>query len=226
MTVRNLVEEIQLVFPQVGVTMILKELNNAQNKFAFESRVLRGSSQLTTITSTYNYTLPTDFYSLLRIDYFDSSNKKLDFVDMIYKVEGGYITFNSRNTTSFTGFSSTVNNIIIRYVKKPTEITGFTVTSTLGVVSEATLDIPDLFTEGVQAKILERLYTLFPVPIATQNGVTQGINMQVVSHFNKVYKENVMQAKKYINSYDSSGFNMPHIEDATQVAETTAKSSV
>lgn len=226
MTVRNLVEEIQLVFPQVGVTMILKELNNAQNKFAFESRVLRGSSQLTTITSTYNYTLPTDFYSLLRIDYFDSSNKKLDFVDMIYKVEGGYITFNSRNTTSFTGFSSTVNNIIIRYVKKPTEITGFTVTSTLGVVSEATLDIPDLFTEGVQAKILERLYTLFPVPIATQNGVTQGINMQAVSHFNKVYRENVMQAKKYINSYDSSGFNMPHIEDATQVAETTAKSSV
>ena len=226
MTVRNLVEEIQLVFPQVGVTMILKELNNAQNKFAFESRVLRGSSQLTTITSTYNYTLPTDFYSLLRIDYFDSSRKRLDFVDMIYKVEGGYITFNSRNTTSFTGFSSTVNNIIIRYVKKPTEITGFTVTSTLGVVSEATLDIPDLFTEGVQAKILERLYTLFPVPIATQNGVTQGINMQAVSHFNKVYRENVMQAKKYINSYDSSGFNMPHIEDATQVAETTAKSSV
>lgn len=226
MTVRNLVEEIQLVFPQVGVTMILKELNNAQNKFAFESRVLRGSSQLTTITSTYNYTLPTDFYSLLRIDYFDSSNKKLDFVDMIYKVENGYITFNSRNTTSFTGFSSTVNNIIIRYVKKPTEITGFTVTSTLGVVSEATLDIPDLFTEGVQAKILERLYTLFPVPIATQNGVTQGINMQAVSHFNKVYRENVMQAKKYINSYDSSGFNMPHIEDATQVAEITAKSSV
>ena len=226
MTVRNLVEEIQLVFPQVGVTMILKELNNAQNKFAFESRVLRGSSQLTTITSTYNYTLPTDFYSLLRIDYFDSSNKKLDFVDMIYKVENGYITFNSRNTTSFTGFSSTVNNIIIRYVKKPTEITGFTVTSTLGVVSEATLDIPDLFTEGVQAKILERLYTLFPVPIATQNGVTQGINMQAVSHFNKVYRENVMQAKKYINSYDSSGFNMPHIEDATQIAETIAKSSV
>jgi hypothetical protein len=50
MTVRNLVEEIQLVFPQVGVTMILKELNNAQNKFAFESRVLRGSSQLPIIT--------------------------------------------------------------------------------------------------------------------------------------------------------------------------------
>ncbi len=201
MTVQNIIEQAILVFPTISESLAIKELSDAQKKFAYESRILRTSDDLESIASNNTFTLPTDCLQLIRVAFYDIDGNELIYGDVRWKIEDSNIIFYSTLST-FTGFPTIVNKVTLFYIKEADDLTSVS----------SVLEVPTMFTEGVQAKMMERLYSMYPVDIVTQNGAVKTINTQLINYFKSVYAENVISAKKYINSINSSGFNVPHIE--------------
>jgi len=191
-TVKNMVENIRQVFPQIGETQVLKEIDKAQKEFATETEILSAHGELSAPSTNISWSLPSSCASVYSIEAFDSDELPVDLSDesITYTIDQGVLTFIDTDETVITGLPTTIDSIYINYYEYPTLIDG---------VSDS-LDIPEKFHPAIEHKVLETLYSRFPtLTIQSQQGVSQSVDWNAVKYHNGEYNRLRVEAKKYKN---------------------------
>lgn len=200
MTTQNIFEQLQLVFPQVNVNMVLKEINDAQKKFCLDTRILRSIVEInnndgaTDLSTMVEYVIPSNVLEVNEIEYY-KSDKQVILMDVRHKIMNRTIKWFG-TISQFNGFANNVDNIKLYCIIYPSEVTTLS----------TELQVPAMFTEGVQAKVFERMYSMFPIEMIVEGRQARMINTNMIQYFGKIYKDNVIQAKKYLNSIDGTKF--------------------
>ncbi len=197
MTTLQTVESIKQIFPQLLEPQIIAEMNTAQDKFARRTHILRKVGLLEGITSQVSWALPTDFVELHEVELYDSDGKTLHKVDedIDWFVDVGRLVFYDTDTDKkITTIPTSISYIWTRYSHLPTVLT---------LVATA-LTIDTQFTEAVLAGVLETLYARIPTPIVTKDGSIMAVNFTAVKYWAAKFQELVIDAKKWINSLDST----------------------
>lgn len=218
MSVYNIIERVQSIFPNVGTTMILKEVDRVQKKFCAETKILKGRGLLESISTNTAWELPSDFEELYDVTYYNSDNKPLyeqDYNDSYkWEIEFGKIYVYSLSSTSITGLASGINACYIHYYKAPTAINDTT----------DDLSIPYEFDEAIEAKVMQRFYTLFS---------KDADKWSAIQYFESVWRSGIKDAKAKRNNWDKQGFDLQAYDYAGRVemprrtdADTTSVSTL
>ena len=205
MTVLNIIEIIRQVFPQIGETQLIKEIDNSQKQFVEETGIYTAQSSLTGLTTAKVFTLPTGFIRLNRVNFLNSSGEVIHN-PLMYNVGYGKIAFDDRRST-ITAIPDSISKIVLDYVKTPTTLTSI----------DSTLDIAEQFHGAIISKTMERLYARIPTRIIEGNSM---VDWNAVSYWKGEYKDYIIKAKKYINKLDSSAFNILGYESAATIPQT------
>ncbi len=209
MTVKNCVENIRQIFPKVGETQVLKELDKAQKDFALETEILSKTSTLSNLSTTTAWILPSDCQAVYSIEAFDSAGLPIDLNDknLTYLIDQNTLTFIDTNGTVIGGLPTNIDSVYVSYYYKPTSITA---------ISDA-FTIPEIFHSAPEARIFEKFYSRFPtLSIQTQQGIIQSVDWSAVKFWDGEYQRLKIEAKKYKNinqdrisktySYDFMGY--------------------
>ena len=198
MTTLQIYESVKQIFPSLLEPQIIAEMNHAQDKFARKTQILRAVGVLKTMTSQASWTLPSGVVEIYEIELYDSDGKSLHKVDenIDWFVDGGELVFfDTSSDTKITTIPTSISTIWVRYSLLPT---------TLTVVATA-LTIDTQFTEAVLAGTLETLYARTPLPGADRLGnPIVKVDFQAVKYWGAKFQEIVIDAKKWINSIDST----------------------
>ena len=198
MTTLQIYESIKQIFPSLLEPQIIAEMNNAQNKFARRTQVLRKVGLLEGITSQVSWDIPTEVVEVYEIELYDSDGKPLEKIDedIDWVIDGGrLIIYDTSSDTQITTVPTSITYIWVRYSHLPTAL--------VTVATALTLDVQ--FTEAVLAGALETLYGRTPVPIGIADGQPiVAVNFQAVKYWANKYRELVLDAKRWINSLDST----------------------
>ena len=198
MTTLQIYESIKQIFPSLLEPQIIAEMNNAQNKFARRTQVLRKVGLLEGITSQVSWDLVSGCIEVYEVELYDSDGKTLNKVDenIDWFIDDGKIIFyDTDSDAQITTIPTTISSIWVRYSHLPTA---------LATVATA-LTIDSQFTEAVLAGALETLYGRTPVPIGIADGQPiVAVNFQAVKYWANKYRELVLDAKRWINSLDST----------------------
>ena len=204
-------ESVQQLFPDLGQTQIILEIDRAQKKFCRKTKILKEVGNLATLTSKAHWDLPAGFIELYEVELYDSSYAPLHKVDEdidwyidsggSFGLGGGGTTmglrFYSTNGTEISSIPTSITYILTRYAVAPT---------TLATVATA-LDVTnDDQTEGIFALVLESFYARIRVPLGTdRNGNAMvGIDAKMVTYWQAKAREIELDAKKWINKLDST----------------------
>lgn len=122
MTVQHIWDIIKIDYPEVGETMVLALINNAQDTFADETECMRTSVDLT-LTTAVTYDLPTDFDKLKKIVIADSD--EVEVLGVSYSIDpvARTITFVDTEDVDATVLSTSVARITLDYIAKPELLT-------------------------------------------------------------------------------------------------------
>jgi hypothetical protein len=191
MTVLYAIEQVEQLFPKVGRTQIIGELDKAQKEFVNDTKILTKRSALTSISTNTSWTLPTDCIEVLGVELYDSTGLEvyLDEVSLTYMISNGVITFYSTEDTLITGIPTSVTYIYLDYVYVPTSLT----------VETDTFTIPEDFHEAVLDRVLAKFYARFPQPVVTQNGSVITIDTRSIQYWNSEYNKKRIEGKKWFN---------------------------
>jgi hypothetical protein len=123
MTLKQMVEEVLMTFPDYTETLIKIDLNRVYKDFCYKTRLLKKSANLT-LTTAVRYALPSDFQELVKVQAFDSTSTELE--DYRYRIENGYITFYDEYSENLTTLPTGISVITITYVYIPADLTALT----------------------------------------------------------------------------------------------------
>ena len=191
MTAKTIVESVRQIFPTIGSTQILKEIDLVQKEFADETEILTASAELTSPSTNTVWALNSSIKSIYNIEAYDSNSLpvELDDVNLTYNIEFGQITFIDTTGVVITGLPTGINSIYVSYYKIPASITAET----------DSLEIPEQFHEGILARVFERFYSRFPIDMVVQGQIVKAVDWNAVKYWNGVYTEIRIKAKKYKN---------------------------
>lgn len=206
MTLENIVEQVQQLFPNIQQAQILKEIDIVQKEFVEETGLLEAEGQLEGIDENTMWQLPSDFKVLKRIDYYDVQGYPLDPEGMSYDIERGNIYFKSTTGEVLLQMPENLVYIVLQYLKVPGNITALT----------SVLDIPQEFHNAILAKTIERMYARFPVDVLTKDGPAKMKDWSAVQYWKGEYRNFVIRAKQQANQasdqrpYDIKIYMYPH----------------
>ena len=182
MTVEHIQEEIEAIFPKVGRTKILQDINEIQKEFCRRSQILVGTSDETIATDTVAYGLPTACGALSSVVFKDSDDAVLTGTDKLkYEVNQGTITFKNFYHEAITEIPSGISTISYYYVKIPTVLAEPATSGTLTTGTEYTINkfvASDDFTNIGGTNVTGNTFT------ATGTTPTTWTNSSVVSETN------------------------------------------
>ena len=237
MTTLEMYESVQQLFPDLGQTQIILEIDRAQKKFCRKTKVLKEIGTLATLTSKAYWDIPAGLVELYEVELYDSSYAPLHKVDedIDWYVDGdtaagkigGQLRFYSTSGTEISTIPTSITYILTRYAKLPT---------TLATVATALDVTDDDLTEGIFASVLESFYARIRLPLGTDRGgnAVVGIDSKMVAYWQAKAREIELDAKKWINKLDSTErrtrnyqhaglFSLPKEHtDATLVAAATS----
>ena len=217
MTTSEMYESVKQLFPSLGQTQIILEIDRAQKKFCRKTKVLRKIGTLATLTSKAYWDIPADFIHLYEVELYDSDYAPLNKIDeeIDWYIDGdtsagkynGQLRFYSTNSTEISTIPTTISYILTRYSHLPTTLA--TVATTLDIVD-------DDFTEGIFALVLESFYARMPVSLGVDRGgnPVQGINSNMVSYWRGKARGIEIDAKKWINKRESTERNATNYQHA------------
>lgn len=141
MTIEHIQEEIEQIFPLVGWTKILQDINEIQKEFCRRTQVLVGASDETIVADTVKYDLPTACGALSGVIFKDSNGVILTGSSTLqYEVNQGTITFKSYYNVQITEIPSSIGTITYQYVKIPTVLAEPATSGTLTISTEYTIN--------------------------------------------------------------------------------------
>jgi len=191
MTLANMFETVREAFPSLKEMQFVKEADLAQKEFCAETNILTTSGLLSDPTTNITWTLPTDCKQVRAVDFYDTNGMALDIEDLeiAYQIIFGKITFvHTDGQTILTGLPSSVAYAYVDYVKRPDDLSAIT----------NTLSIPEDLHEAIQAKIFEKLYSLYNVDIVTPQGsVIKAKDWGAVRYWNGKYEKLKREAKRH-----------------------------
>tara|TARA_R100001244_G_C5171601_1_gene131726 strand:+ start:8928 stop:9728 length:801 start_codon:yes stop_codon:yes gene_type:complete len=123
MTLEHIYDEVQQIFPDIGRTKILQDVNEVQKEFCRRSQILTSTSNETIVADTVVYNLPSACGALSSVIFKDSDGAILLGTDTLqYEVNQGTITFKSYYNLTITEIPSGISTISYYYVKIPTAL--------------------------------------------------------------------------------------------------------
>ena len=198
MTTLQIYESIKQIFPSLLEPQIIAEMNNAQDKFARRTHILRAVGDLKTINTKVSWDLVSGCIKVYEVELYDSDLKRVSKIDenIDWFIDDGKIIFyDTSEDEQITTIPTTISSIWVRYSHLPTAL------ATVAIA----LTIDSQFTEAVLAGALETLYGRTPVPIGIADGQPiVAVNFQAVKYWANKYRELVLDAKRWINSLDST----------------------
>lgn len=198
MTLQNLVEGIEQVFPSIGRTQILKEFDLAQKTLASEAELLEESGSLSDVSSYISWNLPSGFVKLNEVDFYDTSGNPLykENLSIDFEVYDGQIHFVSTTTTPLESMPSTIIYIILRYEKLPSDIE----------TVDSTVTIDEVEYPAMEAFVMKRFYSRVKVPkYVDKNGeVVSVIDNTSLNYWNGEYHRLKVEAKRRKNLLDTT----------------------
>lgn len=194
------------IFPELLETQVLLEMEVAQNRFARESKILQKVGDLQNLTSQVSWVVPSEFIELYEVELYDSDSKSLNKVneDINWVLDNNRLIFyatsldtDGSTITKITSIPTSINSILVRYSHLPAALTARTVA--------LELDNPD-FTPAVMYGALATLFGRIkqPLGIDREGGAVLGIDRNTRDYWEVKFKEQVIEAKRYINSQDST----------------------
>ena len=210
-TLTNIVEMIRQVFPDIGDTQIVIEADKAQKYFAQKTKVLTAEVALTSVSSNLTFSVPSDFLSLYRVDFYDTNSDPIymDDKNLGYDVEHEKITFFSTTSTPLDEIPTDIIYIHLQYYKSPTSLS--TIASSLTVDEE--------FYDAVIARLFEQMYARFPVSMMDRSGnVVKAIDWTGVKYWGGQFEILAREAKK--KRFDKSDFTSREAVMYTDPAKT------
>ena len=194
MTTQHFLDSIKQIFPLVGDTQILKDIDKAQKLFANETGLLTAVGQLTSISTSVGWNLPSDFVELYGVDpvrFYDSSGnpKYLGDYNYAYEIQFGKFYIYSLTETEITGLSTGIDTAYIHYRKKPTTI----------ATENTALEIEEEFRDSIEHYVLKNYFAKFPVDTIAQGQVIKARDWNAVKYHDSQYEKLRIRAKRYAN---------------------------
>jgi len=190
MTLANMFETVREAFPSLKEMQFVKEVDLAQKEFAAETNILTTSGLLSDPTTNITWVLPSDCKQVRAVDFYDTNGMALDVEDLeiAYQIIFGKITFvHTDGQTILTGLPSSVAYAYVDYVKRPDDLSAIT----------SSLSIPEDLHEAVQAKVFEKMYSLYNVDIVTPQGaVIKAKDWGAVRYWNGKYEKLKREARR------------------------------
>ena len=175
MTLKQMVEEVLMTFPDYTETMIKLDLNRVYKDFCYKTRILKKQGDLEVVVNTVEYTLPTHFQELVWVKLMDTTAVESTTV-VTYRIEGTKIKFFDEYSEDLTTLPSSATKIRLYYVYIPTDLSALTGSPV----------IPDMFHEALLEGVYEKYYR------------RQGI-LQQHGASKQYYREAVIEGKKWAN---------------------------
>jgi len=207
MTTIEMIDSVRQLFPSIGETQIVLEIDRAQKKFCRKTKVLKKVGSLATLTSKAYWDCPSDFVELYEVELYDSAYAPLNKVDedLDWYIDGqttaskyiGQLRFYSTNGTEISTIPTSISYILTRYAVTPT---------TLATRATALEVVEDDQTEGIFALVLESFYARTPQPLGVDRGgnPVMGINFNAVKYWAAKAKEIEIDTKRWVNQKDST----------------------
>jgi len=203
---QNIYEEIQKLFPDKKAAQITLSMDMAQKRFVSLTHVLRKVGELAGLTSQVTWGVPAGFVKMYEVELYDSDGKWLNKFDedINWRLDGNlggsrlYLTFFDTSTDKkITSIPTSIDAIWIWYSFLPATLSDIT----------TGIDIEEQFMPAIKAGVLEDYYASTPVPLGVdKEGKNSlfGINTNMVAYWGGKFKELVIEAKKWVNAWDSS----------------------
>ena len=195
MTVQEITENVQEVFPDVGSAQVVKEIDRAQKYFVELTNILEKSvdlSDIVAIASNYIFTLPADFIAVKEILLYDSvgdpvfpSDLELEwYVDKA----NSKLVFYSTSSTTISGIDASVATAYMVYYYVPTTIT---------IALDVELLIPEEFHEGIYAKVMEKAFAKYRTTVIARNGMpAQIIDHKSIQYWRGEFQVHTIRARQ------------------------------
>lgn len=205
MTLKNMVETVQQIFPNIGETQVVHEIDKAQKDFCRRTGILRKLFKLTDIDTKSSWELPEKVVEIDEVLPFNDEGQPCYFsmYNISWLVEDGMLRFYSYDGTTLENLSD-FGNVYVRAVVIP---------DTISTVSD-TLEIDEDFHEYLLNYVFERFYSSFPVEVLTQSGVVKTRDWQAVKYHAAKYLEGIKEGKRRKNSEGTTQWNVQIYQDA------------
>lgn len=198
MTLQQLVEGVEQMFPTVGRTQIIKEFDLAQKTLCSEAGLIEESGELSDVTSYISWALPSGFVKLNQVDLYDSNGYPLykENLNIDFEVYDGYIHFLSTTSTPLTSMPSSISDIVLRYERMPSDLESVT----------STVDIDEVEYPAMEAFVLKRLYSKIPVPkyVDKDGNLVNVIDSTQLKYWDAEYYRLKVEAKRRNNLIDNT----------------------
>jgi len=221
-TTLRLFEQVKKVFPGLGETEILQEIDNVQKELTEESKALAARGQLVDISTNTAWVLPAEFLELFDVVAYDSNSNPvfLSSYNLAHEIEFGNFHLYSLTETPITGINSGITSIYLEYYKKSATVNSLT----------SVLEFKDVFHAGVRAGVLRNFYSLYPVDIAINDKIIRAKDVTSIKVFDKEYERVIKRLKRsrypdathaQAQNYQFAGkFELPRRTDALGTAQT------
>ncbi len=215
MTVQQMIESVQQIFPQGIESQIALEIDSAQKKFCREARCLRKLGSLSNITSQAQWTVPSDFIHLYRVMFYSDTGQKKDKTDVSldWTLQGGIVLpvliFYSTGSAILSTIPTSVSAILVRYSYLPSDIRDRT----------DTFDLKEDYVEGVYAYVMESMYSKFPVVLGMSRNQEpiSGIHTQMLQYWERKAGKTRLLAKKMLNIGDDTEIDVVNYDHAGRI---------
>lgn len=206
MNTLNQIESIQQVFPNLSRNQIRLDLDTAQKLIASEVNCLVTRASLSSISSNFAWTLPTNFTELVDLVFYDSDNNPKYLGDYSYKyeIELGKLFIYSLTSTPITGLSSEIASAYIHYRKLPETIS----------TESTSMEVTEQFRDAIESYLLGKYFAKFPIDAIANGQVVKILNLQAAQLHKSEYEKLKIKLKRYINSQETTSGTVKNYQDA------------
>lgn len=202
MNLTQIIERIQQEFPNKQVTEIILEVNKSYRDFASKSEVCVTYTDITSFNTCVDLNTDLDFpidgKKIKDVNFLDANGAEISSSLRFEITETGQMYFYYGNTVQ-TSLPTSVEKIRIYYSYVPNKLSLPT-------------DEPDMPTElqdGIIYDVLEKFLQTAPTMMKKfSDGSTMLVkDWDSIKYYNAKYKEKIIDAKKYINSWTTMQSN-------------------
>ena len=197
MIIKRVVEELNEIFPHLGETQIVQDLDIAQKDFIAETNYLEGYALLSNPSTNCAWALPSDFNKFKEILLYDISGNPLYLEDysIKYEIEFDNIYFYSISSTPITVLPLAIAYIYLGYYKRAI---------TLSDPSNS-FEVEDEHLAGIYAKMYKEYYAKYPIPVITPNGsVIKTLNLNASNFWATEEIKCRIKTKRWLNNKNDS----------------------
>jgi hypothetical protein len=190
-TIKNQVEQIRQVFPNVMENQVIKDLNIKQKDFVLETEYLETYAQLMGMEDSVSWELPDDYNSFIELLPFDVNDKSLYFGDyqLDYEIVNNILYIKSTWLTPIIKIPDAIDTIYLGYRNAPAD---------LSVITDE-WSVKDEHIDGVISRVYEEYYAKYPVDVMTRTGeIIKARDTKMVQYWQMKVKENLIKAKRYV----------------------------